>query len=193
MWGSLPLVDLDVHLDGIVERDEETFAYWMAGAEPAIRRSLRSFATSVDVEAVVQETLLGIWQIASRHRPDGRPDSLLRLAIRIARNMALDEARRAGRKASLDDARSAPDTMAEYQTSTPDPLLKEILLRCLERLRGKPRDALVARLNAVGESDRELATPLGMAVNTFRQNVSRARKAIQQCLGDHGVMLEEHL
>src|SRR4051812_17702277 len=88
-------MDLDVHLARIVLRDPQAFAAWLAGAEPCVRSRLRSFAGVVDVEAVVQDSLLRVCQVAPRLVPDGRPNALLRLAMRIARNLAIDEARRA--------------------------------------------------------------------------------------------------
>lgn len=46
-------IDLDRELPAIVAGDADAFARWVAGAEPALRRALRSFAARVDVEAVV--------------------------------------------------------------------------------------------------------------------------------------------
>ena len=87
-------LDLDVHLDAIVGRDVAAFAQWMASAEGVLRDSLRSFATAVDVEAVLQEALLRVWQVAPRFVRDGAPNGLLRLGLRIARNLAVSEVRR---------------------------------------------------------------------------------------------------
>ena len=42
----------------------------------------------------MQEALLRVWQVAPRCRRDERPNALLRLAARIARNLAIDELRR---------------------------------------------------------------------------------------------------
>lgn len=184
--------DLDVHLRGIAAREEQAFAAWLAGAEPAVRRALRSFAARVDVESVVQETLLRIWQVAPRHVPDGRPDSLLRLAHRIARNLALDEARRTRReRPAAGDMGAGEETVDP--APAPDPLLRRVLAACLRKLGGAPARALHARLFAGGQRDEALAEHNGMAVNTFRQNVARARRAIAQCLARSGVALEEHL
>ena len=59
---------------------------------------------------------------------------------------------------------------------------------CLSRLTGKPREALLARLARGHEAhDRDLAASLGMAVNTFLQNIVRARKAVATCLDGKGV------
>ena len=65
--------------------DADAFARWMAGVEHPLRAGLRRFAGQVDAEAVLQETLLRIWQVAPRFVPDGRPDGLVRLGHRIAR------------------------------------------------------------------------------------------------------------
>ena len=186
------MTDLDIHLDGIRAREEKAFAAWLAEAEAAVRRSLRPFAASVDVEAVVQEALLRTWQVAPRHRPDGKANSLLRLAARIARNLAVDEARRGNRLVDYDDTAISIDVLPGSDQN-PDTPLHRLVRFCLDQLTGKPRVALQARLTAAGEPDTELATPLGMAANTFRQNVSRARKAIRKCLEDRGVVVEEYL
>ena len=87
-------MDLDTHLSAIALGDAGAFGRWLAGAEPRLRDSLRPFAARVDTEALLQETLLRAWQVAPRHAPDGRPNSLLRLSMRIARNLCIDNARR---------------------------------------------------------------------------------------------------
>jgi RNA polymerase sigma-70 factor (ECF subfamily) len=187
------LSDLDVHLSEIAAGDAEAFGSWLAGAEPRVRLSLGRFAGAVDVEAVVQETMLRVWQLAPRHEPDGEPNSLLRLAVRIARNLAIDELRRRRPESVEEDEL---DRLVEGEAEParpPDPLLHEAITACLERLKGRPRAALLARLGAAGESDSTLAAGLGMAVNTFLQNVVRARRALVDCLAGRGVRLEEHL
>ena len=185
--------DSDSHLRGIVARDVQAFARWMAATELSLRRSLRSFAGSVDVEAVVQETLLRTWEVAPRHRPDGRPDSLLRLALTIARRLAIDIARRERRQVPYDESVEAELSQDAMPEPMPDPLLARVLRACLQELAGRPARAMRVRLGASGERDDELAAMAGMAVNTFRQNVSRARQAIGRCLAGKGVRVEEHL
>ena len=86
---SAELAGEDFLLDGIRTGDQMIFARWLSLAEGRLRDSLRPFATRVDVEAVLQESLVRVWQVAPRFVPDGRPDALLRLAIRIARNLAI--------------------------------------------------------------------------------------------------------
>ena len=74
------MTDLDVHLLAIVNGEKAAFASWVAGAEATLRGSLHSFAVSVDVEAVLQVTLLRIWQVAGRVQPDGKANSLFAFA-----------------------------------------------------------------------------------------------------------------
>jgi RNA polymerase sigma-70 factor (ECF subfamily) len=161
----------------------------MSRAERPLRITLRRFAASVDTESVMQETLLRVWQVAPRHVPDGRPDSLLRLAVRIARNLALDQARRWGRAVEGPDGDGSVGVDDLPDPGPPsDPLLRERILDCLRRLPRRPGEALTARLgSAGGASDHDLAAGLRMTLNTFLQNVTRARRLLAECLHRHGI------
>ena len=179
-----PALDLDSHLDGIAAADPGAFARWVAGAEHGLRDGLRSFAASVDVEAVLQEALLRTWQIAPRVRPDGRPNALFRMAATIARNLALSELRR--RRPGAE-----PRDDPTVEPREPDPLLARVVRLCLEQLPPQPRAAFLARLEARGgEDDLALAASLRMRLNTFLQNVSRARRSLAECLSSRGADLE---
>lgn len=184
-------LDLDELAPAIAMRDADAFAWWLARAEPALRRSLASFAAQVDVEAVLQESLVRVWQVAARFEPDGRPNGLLRLARRIARNLAIDAARRdpGGGK----DFADADDTNAPaIEPVEPDPFLREAVERCRDALPAKPRAAIDARIESEGgRPDRALADALGMQANTFLQNVTRARRLLAECLERRGIHLEE--
>jgi RNA polymerase sigma-70 factor (ECF subfamily) len=194
------VIDLDVFLPGIAAGAEEAFTGWLAGAEGPLRRSLGRFAASVDTEAMLQETLLRIWQVAGRCQPDGQPNSLLRFASRIARNLALDEIRR--RRVAIPGAggggangpgagghgADGPAVDPVDPEPPPDPILRGLIRGCLERLRGAPRRALLLRIeSAGGESDHKLAPRLKMRLNTFLQNVTRARRQVALCLERSGV------
>jgi DNA-directed RNA polymerase specialized sigma24 family protein len=179
------MIDLDVHLAAIVAGDPDAFGRWVAGAEPAVRKSLATFAARADVESVLQEALLRLWQIAPRFEPDGRENGLLRLCHRIARNLALDELRRARRLQPGDE-----DDPAAVDPTLPDPLLQKWIEECRRALPQKPAAALAARLeNAGADPDEVLAARLGMKPNTFLQNFTRARKLLADCLRAHGVEL----
>jgi RNA polymerase sigma factor (sigma-70 family) len=183
--------DLDGHLEAIVAGDVHAFGRWMASAEPTVRLSLRSFATVIDVEAVLQEALLRVWQVAGRFERDGKPNGLLRFSIRIARNLAVSEVRRTR-------ATPAPaEELDEHAVAEPheaDPMLRKAIGDCRDKLPGKPRQALDARLSSAGHSDdAELAESLGMKLNTFLQNFTRARQLLADCLRKKGIDIDMEL
>lgn len=184
--------DLDRHLPAIAAGDARAFARWMRDAEPALRRSLRRFAAAVDVEAVLQEALLRTWQVAPKITPDGRPDSLLRMAHTIARNLAVDEIRRR-RAVAVDPALMAEgiDEREQHAPRPPDPMLRRVIALCREKLPRRPGEALAARIGAAGgQPDAVLARALAMSHNAFLQNITRARKLLATCLRKNGVELE---
>jgi RNA polymerase sigma-70 factor (ECF subfamily) len=183
------VIDLDGHHPSIAAGSADAFASWMAGAEPAMRDVLRSFAAAVDVEAVLQEALLRVWQVAPRFSPDGRPNGLLRLGVRIAKNLAISEARR--KRTEAVDPDDLDREVAADVPAPPDPLLRRAIEECRQRLPQKPALALGARLESAGaEPDAILAERLGMRTNTFLQNFGRARRLLLECLEQRGVRLE---
>lgn len=187
-------MDLDVYLPLIAAGEASAFAVWMAPAEPTVRASLRSFAAQVDVEAVLQEALLRVWQVAPRFVPDGRPNGLVRLAVRIARNLAVSEVRRTRTRPVEAPALEAALAEDEPPVRPPDPLLRAAIADCRDKLPPKPREALDARLASAGGADDDtLAAGLGLRLNTFLQNFTRARKLLADCLRRAGVVLDQEL
>jgi DNA-directed RNA polymerase specialized sigma24 family protein len=184
-------MDLDVYLPEIVAADADAFARWLAGAERGVRDSLASFAAAVDVEAVLQEALLRVWQVAPRFVPDGRPNGLVRLAVRIARNLAVSEVRRIRAAPTEAEDLEAALAAAEEAPRLPDPALRGAIVHCREQLPPKPREAFDARLG--GGDDVDLAAAVGMRLNTFLQNVTRARKLLAECLRRRGIVVDEEL
>jgi RNA polymerase sigma-70 factor (ECF subfamily) len=185
------MIDHDQHLPAIRGGDPDAFGLWVAAVEGTLRQTLRSFAAVVDTEAVLQEALLRVWLVAPRFEPDGKPNGLFRLAVRVARNVAVSERRR---------LRADPVGDEELELEAPavanpvDPLLRKRIHDCHEKLPGKPRQALLARLESGGTlADETLAERLSMRVNTFLQNVTRARKLLAECLEAHGVDLDQEL
>ena len=187
-------MDLDAELPAITAGDADAFGRWLAGAERPVRESLRSFAAVVDTEAVLQEALLRVWQVAPRFVPDGRPNGLLRLGVRIARNLAISEVRRLRAAPAELERLEAALAELERPPSPPDPMLRDAIRTCREQLPAKPRQALDARLaSAGGAGDPDLAASLGMRLNTFLQNFTRARQLLAECLSRRGVILEVEL
>jgi len=182
--------DLDIHLPLIQAGDADAFGRWVAGAEDRIRASLNSFARIVDTEAVVQETLLRVWQVAPRFQADSRPNSLIRFAIRIARNLAIDASRRRRVTPAEIEQLERAANRATSDPAPPDPLLRETIAKCFQALPERPRHALQQRISARGNRhDVELAKEVGMKLNTFLQNIRRARLSLSECLRSHGVRI----
>ena len=188
--------DLDEYLPGIVVGDPEVFGRWVAACELPLRLGLRSFAARVDTEAILQETFLRVWQLAPRFEPDGKPNGLVRLAARIARNLAISEQRRP--RADPTEPDTLEPALADAPLGAPcassDPFLRQAIAECRGELPAKPAQALAARLDAGGaEPDEMLAARLSMRVNTFLQNFTRARRLLADCLRRRGIDLESEL
>jgi len=162
----------------------------MALVERPIRGSLRRFARAIDVESALQETFLRMWVARQdRAREFAGENASLRFTLRVARNVALEEVRRARLEhlVALDDLEAKSEPSIDPTTPS-DPGLLRAIKDCVLRLQGKPRYALFARLMSGYEvPDRDLAATLGMAVNTFLQNIVRARKAVAVCLEGKGL------
>ena len=174
--------------------DALAFARWASTAEPALRSSLRAFAATVDTEAVLQETLLRLWQVAPRFHHDGKPHALLRFGMRTARNVAVSQWRRLGKADQQEALERHLAAEREISPVTPDPHLRARISTCREKLPGQPRVAIEQRLASWGqEDDATLALQLGMSLNTFLQNVTRARKFLKACLEKLGVRVDEEL
>ncbi len=172
----------------------EAFARWMGMIEIPLRKSLRRFARAVDVEVVVQETLARMWLVAcDSGRTLAGPGASLKFALRIARNVALEEIRRYRhhRFVELEELDRLPE--GSIDPEPPDPALRRAIEDCIHRMPEQPRTALSARTGTAGEPDREIAARLRMKLNTFLQNIVRARKLLADCLERRGVRLAEIL
>jgi DNA-directed RNA polymerase specialized sigma24 family protein len=189
--GEQTATEIDALFARVQHGDPMAFRMWMGRVERPIRFSLRHFARAVDVEAIMQETLLRMWLIATRHLRDLEGvDASLRFAIGMARNLARSEARRMGRERHL-----PPEAMPEVPQEpppTPDPGLAAAIRDCMGRLSAKLRLVLETRI-VLGPSqpDREIADTLEMKLNTFLQNIVRSRQQMRKCLQGKGVPLAE--
>jgi len=182
------MTDTDVELNAISKGDTDAFARWMAQAEPRLRRSLRSFAAQVDAEAVVQEALLRAWHFAPRLTADEQADALLRFSMRTARNLAITETRKRRPAFVPDDAGFSAEACFSGPNDAAE--LREAIADCFDAVPAKPRQAMQARLRGHYASDAALADDIGMTLNTFFQNIRRARLALLACLRRRGFVLE---
>lgn len=182
-------------LSRIQAGDADAFGRWASTAEHPLRLTLRLFATLVDTEAVLQEALLRVWQVAPRFTHDGKPNALLRFAVRTTRNCALSELRRARPShEALDALERELDALEQVAPVTPDPHLRAAIALCRQHLPAQPAAALSQRLESGGTvDDTTLAGRVGMSLNTFLQNFTRARKLLRACLEKAGISLDEEL
>ncbi|MDX2014835.1 MAG: sigma-70 family RNA polymerase sigma factor [Myxococcaceae bacterium] len=173
--------------------DAAAFGQWASSVESSLRQTLRPFATLCDTEAVLQEALLRVWQVAPRFVHDGRPNALLRFAVTTTRNVALSELRKTNpTPTEVEALHRALDAQGEVQPLAPDPKLRAAISKCREKLPPQPGQALAKRLEGTGD-DHALAAALRMSLNTFLQNVTRARKFLAECLKKAGVDLDLEL
>lgn len=188
------LADTETLFAAARDGDPEAFAEWMGRVERPIQASLRRFAQAIDLEVVMQETFARMWVFARdvSRKLEG-PNASLRFALRVARNVALEEVRRArlGRMVSLESLTDTPEpeTMDDPPAA---PGLMGVIRACVEALPRRPREAILLRMKlGAAFPDGELAPHLKMTVNTFLQNIVRARRQVARCLREHGVALEE--
>lgn len=172
--------------------DGLAFADWAGRIERPVRASVRRFAAHVDLEVVVQETLLRMWLMASStQRTLEGENASLRMALRVARNVAREELRRArrGSPVQIEEGEDLPE-LAVQPAPGPDPALGRAIRACIERLPERLRTSLLRRLE-LGHAmpDRDLAERLGLKLNTFLQHIVRARKHVADCLAHKGVDL----
>ena len=188
------MADAEQAFLGARSGNADAFADWMRAVEIPLRRSLSRLAHLVDVEVVVQETFLRMWLIAcDRDRKLEGDNASLRFALGVARNVAREEIRRyhPGRFVDMESLDNLPEGRIEIVP--PDPVLARMIRECLGSLPAKPASALEARMNDGSRPDRDLAGSLGMKLNTFLQNIVRARRLLRDCLNRRGARLEEIL
>lgn len=184
-----PAPDLDALLPRIAAGDAGAFGQYLSAVELTVRKSLKTFATRVDVEAALQETFLRVWQVAPRIVVDAQGNALLRVTLRIAKNLCISEVRR--RREELPGDEAEPVEAATF-VPPPDPLLSARLRACVDELPPQPAAALRARIaSGGGEPDSALAEACRMKPNTFLQNVTRAKKLLVECLARVGIALPE--
>jgi DNA-directed RNA polymerase specialized sigma24 family protein len=174
--------------------DPDAFAEWMGMVENPLRCSLARFARAVDVEVVVQETLMRTWLVArDRTRCLEGENASLKFALRVARNVVHEELRHGHLYRLLDDEEWNQLPEASFKPEFPDYALRQAIVDCMERLPAQPKKALNARVREGHLPDRDLALETRMKLNTFLQNIVRARRLVADCLEKRGVRLEEIL
>jgi DNA-directed RNA polymerase specialized sigma24 family protein len=179
--------EVDTLFARVREGDLRAFGQWMGRVDRPVRASLGRFARAVDVEAIVQETLLEMWLLATNEkRTLEGANASLRYSIGLARNLARSEARRMGRVRYLPHE-DLPENPQDPEPPS-DPGLAAAIRDCMGRLTATLRRVLGARIErGPFQPDREIADGLGLKPNTFLQYVVRARRDVRKCLERKGV------
>jgi RNA polymerase sigma factor (sigma-70 family) len=140
------------------------------------------------VEEIVQETLLVVWNDASRFDGRSRPSTwILGIAYRRALKALASEASRAAREAR---AATAGDDGAPPRAAEERLLAREradALWRCLARLTPEQR-AVVDLTFFEGCSYGEIAEIVGCPVNTVKTRMFHARRRLRDLLPGTGVV-----
>lgn len=188
------MTEIDTLFARVRSGDRMAFASWMGRVERPIRASLLRFARAVDIEVAMQETFLRMWLLATRATQALEGDNAsLRVALAVARNVAREEVRRAklGTVVPIEGLEDIPELAIEPEPVA-DPGLARAIRDCMERIPGRPRAALLLRITEGHDRpDRELAGLLGLKLNTFLQQIVRARRSLADCLTRKGVELAQ--
>ena len=164
--------------------DDELIAALAAGDDTALRvlffrhapwlaARLRAVLRPPDVEDVLQETFLAVWQHARGYRPQGTPQAWIWV---IARNQAALLLRRRGPVTTpLDEASCACAGLDPAETA----LVRADIAAALDGPEGD-----VLRLMYVEDrSVAEVAVLLGVPAGTVKSRAHRARRILRATLG----------
>ena len=186
--GSHHMTEIDELWAKACMGDQAAFGDWAGRVERPLRRRLWRFARAIDVETVMQETLLRMWAFArDAERVLEGENASLRFAHGIAWNLARNMARKHGKLKFFPPEELDPSVPDEQADPPSDVFLMQHIRDCVAALSDKLRTVLSMRLERAHEHDSVLAEKLAMTKNTFLQNIVRARKAIDECLQRKGV------
>lgn len=175
--------------------DHDAAAALVRDYEPELRRVIRVRLTDPrlrrldDTSDVCQSVLANFFVRVTAGEFDlDRPENLLHLLLRMARNKILDKARRQNRE-KRDQRRldaGAADDLDRLPGKIRDPasivVHKELLMRVRERLSDDERD--LADQRALGREWSDLAAERGIAAEALRKRLSRA---LDRALADLGI------
>jgi RNA polymerase sigma-70 factor (ECF subfamily) len=114
------------------------------------------------------------------------PDRVGSFILGVARMISRAAGRAAAREENVDEIE---DSSASVDSSPPDPLLREKIVRCLEALKERQRTVVVLTYYAE-QSTGAIASTLGLSENNVRVIRHRGIEGLRSCLGfgHHGVV-----
>lgn len=140
-------------------------------------RAMGPHATPEDVEEVVSDAFLTLWQSRDRLDPDQGVKSWL---AAVARNAAIDRLRKAAPvPLPLDDAEASGGSGLEEEVERR--MFAAALRQAVEDLE-PPDDQLMLRFYYEGEKIKDIAEDLGLSVSAARTRLHRARQKLKHQL-----------
>lgn len=175
-------VDLEGELARIAMGDRAAFGtLYDATSAKLFAICLRILRDRARAEDALQETFVKVWHNAGRYRPGGaRPMTWL---ITIARNAAIDMARKRREQAGGDDLAetiAAPGPGPEAEAVVRGEATR--IVACMGEL-PEDRRAAVRGAYLGGQSYEDLARVHGVPLNTMRSWLRRALIALRECMG----------
>lgn len=169
---------LDELLRAALAGDDRAYEAFLASAAKLVRAVLRRKAVpgSVDIEDVVQETLLALHLKRHTWRPDA---PVMPWLFAIARYKLIDAYRRKGRRIEVDIADFSETLAAEAEAET---VSERDMERVLDTLPDGQR-RVVESISVDGRSIEQTAQTLGMKEGAVRVALHRGLKAIAQRFG----------
>lgn len=144
------------------------------------RMAFRLMGNREEAEDMVQEVYVKLWGMRGEL---SKYNSIEALAIRITRNLCLDQLRR--RKVNL-DAMKVESLKEEAYSITPAATLEKKeeaeMIHTLIAALPEPQRSLVHLRHLEGKEYDEIAEMVNMNVNAIRVSISRARKQMREML-----------
>lgn len=144
------------------------------------RMAFRLMGSREEAEDIVQEVYVKLW--AMRNELSDYK-SIEALAVRITRNLCLDQLRR--RKVNYDALKAEKQKIVDYPETPAEDLErkeKEKIIHDLIAALPEPQRSLVHLRHLEGKEYEEIAEMVNMNINAIRVSISRARKSMREML-----------
>jgi RNA polymerase sigma-70 factor (ECF subfamily) len=144
------------------------------------RMAFRLMGNREDAEDMVQEVYVKLWGLRDEL---SRYNSIEALAIRITRNLCLDQLRR--RKVNQDAMKAEKLKEESHSVSPAEDLEKKEdteMIHALISALPEPQRSLVHLRHLEGKEYEEISQMVNMNVNAIRVSISRARKLMRDML-----------